>query len=251
MTTKQHQLIKINHHLICFISLTLITSSYSFSSFHDAEIFHQKQDHIKAINELKPLAEIGDAKAQNLLGKMYYLGQGTPKNIPKGVALLREAAKKGIPEAQGAIGYMHLIGESGALLDIKLAQDWMTKAANQGDVNSQYNLAVMYGGKGIKEDPAKSSHWMRKAAEQGHKYALNNLAFMHQEGKGVAKDLVLAHMMYGISYREGNIAGLKSQKKIAEKMSKTQIKKSTELIKKWQKYNQLPLISKTSTTRKN
>lgn len=233
--------------MIGFILLALITSSYSFSSFRDAEISHQKQDYIKAINELKSLAGRGNAKAQNLLGKMYYLGQGTPKDIPKGVALLREAAMKGIPEAQGAIGYMHLMGESGALLDIKLAQDWMTRAANQGDVNAQYNLAIMYGGKGIKEDPVKSSHWMRKAAEQGHKYALNSLAFMHQEGKGVAKDLVLAHMMYGISYKEGNISAITSQKDIAEKMSSEQIKEAAELMNKWQKFSPLPLKSKTST----
>ena len=114
-------------------------------------------------------------------------------------------------------------------------------AAEQGDPEAQYNLGVMYGGNGVKEDPPKAAYWMRKAAEQGHKFALSNLALMYREGKGVAKDLTVAHMMYGLSGKAGNIDALKIQKEISAKMSSSQIRKSNKLAESWKIGAALPV----------
>lgn len=232
-----------SHTIVSLLFVSLV-SAYSMAGFKEGQVAYDKADYPAAMKELQPLAEKGDAKAQNLLGKMYYLGQGVPKDQAKGAQWFRKAADKGVAEAQGMLGYMHLVGEGGALLDMGLAQEWMTKAANQGDVMAQYNLGVMYGGKGVKEEPAKAAQWMRKAAEQGHKYALSGLAFMYQEGNGVAKDPVLAHMLYGLSGKEGNLAALNGQKTLAAKMSQAQVKEANELAKNWKKGAALPAKSK-------
>lgn len=223
---------------ILFVSLV---SAYSQAGLNEGLTAYAKADYPVALKTLQPLAEKGDGKAQNLIGKMYYLGQGVAKDQAKGAQWFRKAAENGVPEAQGMLGYMHLVGEAGALLDMGLAQEWMTKAANGGDVGAQYNLGVMYGGNGVKEDPPKAAYWMRKAAEQGHKFALSNLALMYREGKGVAKDLTVAHMLYGLSGKAGNIDALKIQKEISAKMSSSQIRKSNKLAESWKIGAALPV----------
>lgn len=231
--------------IIVPLLLASLVSVHSQAGFKEGLAAYGKADYPQALKELQPLAETGDGKAQNLLGKMYYLGQGVPKDQARGAQWFRKAADKGVPEAQGMLGYMHLVGEAGALLDMGLAREWMTKAANGGDVGAQYNLGVMYGGNGVKEDPLKAAYWMRKAAGQGHKFALSSLAVMYQEGKGVGRDLVLAHMIYGLAGENGNIDALKSQNAIAMKMSQAQIKEARDLAGRWKKGANLPVKSKT------
>lgn len=223
----------------------VLASAYSQADLKEGQVAYEKANYPVAMKELQPLAEKGDAKAQNLLGKMHYLGQGVSTDPAKGAQWFRKAADQGVPEAQGMIGYMHLVGEGGAMLDMGLAQEWMTKAANVGDVGAQYNLGVMFGGKGIPEDPPRAVHWMRKAAEQGHKYALGSLAIMYQDGKGVSKDRVLAHMLYSLSVKAGNNNAIKSQKDIAAHMSSAQVREANELAQKWKKNLPLPVVSKT------
>lgn len=61
--------------------------------------------------------------------------------------------------------------------------------ANQGDVNAQYNLGLMYEkGLVVSQDYHKAFEWYSKAAEQGHADAQNNLAYMFYAGLGVSKD---------------------------------------------------------------
>ena len=44
--------------------------------------------------------------------------------------------------------------------------------AQQGDVNAQFNLAVMYSeGRGVQPDHVEAAKWYRKSAEQGHNKA--------------------------------------------------------------------------------
>ncbi len=239
---------KMNLPICLAVSLLLLatTATNCYAGLREGLTAYDKADYATAMKELKPLAEKGDAKAQNALGRMYSLGQGGPKDSRGAAEWFLKAAEQGIAEAQGMLGYMYLVGE-GAPQNNGKAYEWMSKAAEQGDAMAQYNLGVMYGGKGVKEEPAKAVHWMRNAAEQGHKYALNSLALMYQEGKGVSKDRVLAHMLYGLSGKAGNINARKSQKDIAAHMSSAQVREANELVQKWEKNLPLPVISKTGT----
>ncbi|CEM61547.1 sel1 repeat family protein [Treponema phagedenis] len=47
---------------------------------------------------------------------------------------------------------------------------WMIKCAEQGDVTTQYNLAIMYSyGGGAPLDKKQAAYWFRKAYENGYK----------------------------------------------------------------------------------
>ena len=52
-------------------------------------------------------------------------------------------------------------------------------------------------GKGVRQDYVQAMHWYRKAAEQGDVEAQNNLGVMYAFGKGVRKNLVIAKEWFG------------------------------------------------------
>ncbi len=57
------------------------------------------------------------------------------------------------------------------------ASELYLKAAKQGHVDSQFNLAVLYDiGQGVEKNRQKAMYWFRKAAEQGDKQAINLLS---------------------------------------------------------------------------
>ena len=88
-----------------------------------------------ALNEWKPLAEMGHASAQYKLGYMYKTGKGIPLDYG------------------GAVIWYHL-------------------AAIQGNASAQSNLGFMYKtGKGVPQDFLQSYMWYELADINGHKDA--------------------------------------------------------------------------------
>ena len=82
-------------------------------------------------------------------------------------------------------------------------QEWRP-LAEQGNVTSQYNIAVMYDkGKGVLQDYAEAVKWYRMAVEQGHANAQNNIGVMYEYGSGVLQHNVRAHMWYNIAAANG------------------------------------------------
>lgn len=230
--------------LIAPILLALLMALPCHAGLTEGLAAYEQADYVVSLKELAPLAEKGNARSQTILGRMYGLGQGVPKDARASAEWFLKAAEQGVAEAQGMLGYLYLVGE-GAPQSNGKAYTWMRKAAKQGDAMAQYNLGVMLGGTGIKADPVQAARWMRKAAEQEQKNALSSLAAMYQEGKGVKKDLVLAHMLYGLSGKKGQLAAFQNQKTVAAKMSAAQINEARSLAKQWKIGAALPAQSRT------
>lgn len=74
--------------------------------------------------------------------------------------------------------------------DQKMAQEWLLKAAGQGEVEAQFRLGEWYQfGQGVSTDYAKAVEWFRSAAEQGKMEAEYKLGFMAHEGLGMPRNL--------------------------------------------------------------
>lgn len=112
------------------------------------------------------------------------------------------------------------------------AVDEMTRLAQSGNANFQYNLARCYD-KGFKvaQDYKQALYWYQKAAEQGHDKAANNLGCMYLDGRGVAQDYekaaywlelsaqkndTLAILNLGCMYEDGNLGGASNYDKAFE-----------------------------------
>ena len=165
---------------------------------------NNRGDYATALREFRPLAEQGDAGAQNALGFMYYSGWGVPEDNQQAVSWYRKAAEQGNAQAQARLGFMYDNGK-GVPEDDRHAVSWYRKAAEQGNDYAQIRLGFMYdNGEGVPEDDRHAVSWYRKAAEQGNAYAQDNLGFMYDNGKGVPEDDRQAVSWYRKAAEQGN-----------------------------------------------
>ena len=75
------------------------------------------------------------------------------------------------------------------------------RLAEQGDANSEFDLARMYfDGKGVTKDYAEALQWYRKAAEQGQIEAQFYLGEMYLRGQGTPEDYAEALRNHGPLY---------------------------------------------------
>ena len=74
-------------------------------------------------------------------------------------------------------------------MDQTKAAEWMTKAAESGNIQAQYDLGAFYQfGRGVPLDEKKAAEWTGKAAEAGLSAAQVEYATMLFKGRGVEKD---------------------------------------------------------------
>ncbi len=133
------------------LSLGLVAPSAA-GPLEDGLAAYGRGDYATAIQLWRPLANQGNAYAQNNLGLMYQNGRGVPH-------------------------------------DDAAAVSWFQKAVDQGDADAQNNLGFMYqNGRGVQQDDTAAASWFQKAADQGNALAQHNLGFAYQNGRGVSQD---------------------------------------------------------------
>lgn len=173
---------------VCLLTLSVfqITMAAEDNSalLERAQAAMMRHDLSTARQLLSPLADKGDAAAQNLFGDLCSMSG----DEAKAVTWYRMAAEKGNAKAQNNLGMAYVKGQ-GVAHDDKEGFNWLRKAAEQGHVKAENNLSVLYSsGRGVAKDESESAKWCRKAAEQGDLSAQNNLALKYKNGRGVGKD---------------------------------------------------------------
>jgi hypothetical protein len=119
-------------------------------------------------------ASAGDPKAQYMLARKYYDGEGVPKNDAEAARWYQLAADQGNADAQTNLGAMYYKGEGVPKNDGE-AEKWFRRAANQGNPVAQTNLGAIYGnGAGLPIDYVEAYFWWNLAAAQGYKEARKN-----------------------------------------------------------------------------
>jgi uncharacterized protein len=85
-------------------------------------------DYVEAMKHFKPVAEQGDAEAQELLGVLYRYGRGVKIDHVEAGKWFLMAANQGNSEAQLYLGLMYQNGE-GVQRDLATAHMWLTLSA--------------------------------------------------------------------------------------------------------------------------
>jgi TPR repeat protein len=116
-------------------SITEIKNGAFAGPFEDSMAAYDRGDYTSTLQLLRPLAEQGNAQAQNGLGAMYYNGRGVAKDFKEAVKWYRLAAAQGNISAQVNLGSMYYEGE-GVTEDLIRAHMWLNIAATQGDANA-------------------------------------------------------------------------------------------------------------------
>src|SRR3569623_1791700 len=118
---------------------------------------------------------------------------------------------------------------------------WLRKAAQQGDLDSQFQLGALHlfnarsdarQDLGAEDDLTQAVKWFTLAAEQGNGAAQDNLGDLYFYGDGTAKDLVQAYKWYSLAARQSP----ELQEKLASitgQMSAEQIDAAKRLAEAW------------------
>ena len=149
-----------------------------------------RQNVKKAFNWYKKAAEQGFVEAQYTLGRMYERGAGIKSYRPYNQPTFPGESGNLKWEYSGYDYYLYsfafkdpyryLYGNSLSNIetsshgykqssvikqDMKKAQKWYEKAAEQGHPHAQVNLGAMYYSQSVEQDYAKAFKWTHKAAE--------------------------------------------------------------------------------------
>ena len=152
---------------------------------------------------LKKAAESGDPKAQCELGVLYFNGDGLAKSIPEAIRLFTLSAEKKYLESQTNLGWIYR--HSPGYLDPVKSAKYYLAAAQQGDPESQYVMALMYkAGEGVAKNEKEAAAWLLKAAGQKHPEAQSALGDLYEKGVGVKKDKVEALKWYLLAKANGD-----------------------------------------------
>jgi hypothetical protein len=172
-------------------------------SADDAYAAYQNRDYATALRLASQLAAEGDARAQFLLGLVYYSGRGVSRNHS-------EAAK------------------------------WFRQAADQGEANAQFQLGVIFSqGDGVSQNFAEAAKWFRLAADQGDAQAQYNLGMLYAKGQAGEPDNVSAYMWFNLAaahFPQSDVrhdTAVASRDLLAKQMTPDQIVAAQEQGREW------------------
>lgn len=150
----------------------LLTGAVHAAPIDDALRQYDGGQYEVAAGQLAPLAEGGNAVAQERLAVMYFYGRGVPEDEDKALQWARRSADQGNLDAMYFIGNMYVFGDRLP----KSVQDpdqeaarWYFEAARKGHADAEYGLGLLFlAGKGVVQDQEEAMRWIRSAADHGH-----------------------------------------------------------------------------------
>jgi Sel1 repeat len=164
---------------VLFIGLVLgLIPRIAHATYESGVAAFQKADYQAAFQELYPLAEAGDPKAQYYLGFMHYSGKGVTQDSTEAIKWVKPAAESGLAEAQ----YLFAMMNEDGLPEPKVSGKKKVKAKPKKVVHK-----------------AEAIKWLTLASEQGHVTAQVKLAERHLHGQGIPQDMVQAYTWCGIA----------------------------------------------------
>jgi TPR repeat protein len=114
------------------VALMLVSAQMAVAGpFEDGSAAYVRGEFATALTLLRPLADQGQANAQNALGVMYVNGEGVAQSYAEAHKWYQRAANQGYAKAQGNLGVMYFNGE-GVAKDYVEAYKWFDLAARSG-----------------------------------------------------------------------------------------------------------------------
>jgi len=158
----------LQHVSLCAFIVLLCARFSVGTDLESAKRAYHERDFPTAVKEFTVLAEQGNWEAQLILGKMYMLGQGVPKDSDLAVKWFKPAAVHGDSEAQLLLGSLLFLPKK----DIGEGLKWLRLSADQGDQDAQLLLGKAYikGFEELPRDPVQGDMWLRLAAKDNKEF---------------------------------------------------------------------------------
>ena len=127
----------------------LMAKARSATVYDEALALHGAKEYSKAFPLMKEAAVLGSLPAMSILGSMYLLGKGVPENGVEAERWLKQAVDGGFEGAISVLGMAYATGSAGIRINIPLARQLLTRAAEKGDQQSARMLKMMDKGEGM------------------------------------------------------------------------------------------------------
>ena len=170
------------------LACALMASAPAFADVKSGVEAWTRGDFPTAISAWRPLAIKGDADAQFNLGQAYKLGRGVPQDLKQAQDWYARAADQGHFQAEDNLGL--ILFQNG---DRQKAMSYIERSASRGEPRAQYVLATaLFNGDLAKKDWVRAYALMTRASAAGIGPASASLAQMdrfvplEQRQKGLA-----------------------------------------------------------------
>ncbi|HWT96193.1 MAG TPA: tetratricopeptide repeat protein [Terriglobales bacterium] len=120
--------------------LVPVVSAPAWAGFQEGADAYNKGDYQTALGEWMPLAQSGNAQAQNAVGALYDNGLGVASDEAEAFRWYSMAANQNYPMAMRNLGTMYATGH-GVPYNLPQAQLWLGRAASAGDSVAAKRLA--------------------------------------------------------------------------------------------------------------
>lgn len=177
--------ISFNRPVIGLLGFFLLSGAFAQQENFDAGLAAKNRaHHATAIRAWLPLAQQGNAAAQNNMGHMYEEGLGVRQSYADAMRWYRMAASSELPEAQYNIGLLYYAGY-GVSANPREALRWFRLAASQNLPDAQFMMGrIFHQTDGFEQDFPEARRWYAMAARLGHAESQFMYAFMLQAGEG-------------------------------------------------------------------
>lgn len=156
------------------LALLLLVSSGAIAGVREGVDAWSRGDYAGAIAQWRGPAMNGDADAQFNLGQAYKLGRGVPADLKTAEQWYRRAAQQGHIQAEDNLGL--ILFQNG---DRQGAMPFIEKSASRGDPRAQYVLGTaLFNGDLVKKDWIRAYALMTRASAGGLAPASASLAQM-------------------------------------------------------------------------
>ncbi|WP_300014418.1 tetratricopeptide repeat protein [uncultured Roseobacter sp.] len=123
---------------ICLVLAFL--ASPVFAEIEEARDMMEEGRFEAAYEALWPAARSGNADAEELIGVMYAMGLGVPRDDTRAFEWYLRSAMKGHPGAQSGVGWYYEVGRGMPAPDLVRAYMWYTLSAIGGDPDAAISL---------------------------------------------------------------------------------------------------------------
>jgi len=143
-------------------------------------------DPAESLKWYQKAADSGDVGGENMLGNIYFIGQGVKQDYSQALNWYRKAAEQGNANSESHLGTLYSQG-LGVQQDYAAAMGWFQKSAAQGDLSSMYSIGMFYeNGQGVSQDYTEAMKWFQKAG--GLWTAAVQIGLLYENGWGVKQD---------------------------------------------------------------
>jgi TPR repeat protein len=178
------------------------------------------RDEQQAVSWLTKAADFDFIPALRDVGiRAAYPRDSSAPNMEVAIVRLKRGATLGDAISQAVLGDIFSDIKLGAV-DYQLAAKYYKMAADQGQRDGEFGLAVRYvTGQGVPQDDGEAWRWFKAAADQGHPDAQYDLGTMYEIGQGTGADVPLAAYYYKLAAQQGVV---KAQYRLGILLSKGQ-----------------------------